>query len=96
MRLRLIPGTSRSNSAYRAVPTLANPSGDAVAVAAALREVGFQIVNLKTDLGKEPLVTALRDFSRADPAVKVSVSASRPSFGKSVASDAMIALPIAV
>ena len=59
-RVALVVG----NSAYRAVPALPNPNSDAQAVAAALRGVGFQVVGLKTDLGKEALVTALRDFAR--------------------------------
>jgi peptidoglycan/xylan/chitin deacetylase (PgdA/CDA1 family) len=59
-RVALVVG----NSAYRAVPALPNPNSDAQAVAAALRDIGFQVVGLKTDLGKEALVTALRDFAR--------------------------------
>ena len=59
-RVALVVG----NSVYRAVPALPNPNSDAQVVAAALRAVGFEVVSLKTDLGKEAFVTALRDFAR--------------------------------
>ena len=60
-RVALVMG----NSAYKAVPVLKNPQRDAEAVAAALRGLGFQLVRLETDLPREKLMAALRDFSRA-------------------------------
>ena len=52
------------NSAYRSVPALPNASRDAGAVAAALRGVGFQTVDLAADLPKEKLIAALHSFAR--------------------------------
>jgi uncharacterized caspase-like protein len=52
------------NSAYRSVPALPNPRRDAEAMAAALRQVGFQSVSLKGDLTREALIEALRSFAR--------------------------------
>jgi tetratricopeptide (TPR) repeat protein len=51
-------------SAYKNVPLLPNPARDATAVADALRRTGFQTVILQTDLPKEKLVDALRDFAQ--------------------------------
>jgi tetratricopeptide (TPR) repeat protein len=57
------------NSAYRAVGQLANPRRDATAVAEALRQTGFQSVELVTDLDRDGMVKALRAFrSEADRA----------------------------
>jgi tetratricopeptide (TPR) repeat protein len=50
------------NSAYRAVPALPNPRRDAETVAAALRETGFQRVELAMDLDRDGMVKALRAF----------------------------------
>jgi len=52
------------NSAYRNVPTLANPQRDALAVAESLRTTGFQTVTMQADLGREALINALRDFAQ--------------------------------
>ncbi len=57
------------NSHYRSVPTLADPQRDAQAVAEALRQDGFQIVELAIDLDREGMAKALRTFrDRADTA----------------------------
>jgi uncharacterized caspase-like protein len=49
------------NSNY-AVKPLQNPSNDAVAVAAAFKSLGFDHVNLKTDLTRKQMVEALQVF----------------------------------
>ena len=59
-RIALVIG----NSAYRNVPLLTNPVRDATAIADALRRTGFQTVTLQTDLTKEKLVDALRNFAQ--------------------------------
>ncbi len=59
-RIALVIG----NSAYRNVPPLTNPVRDATAIADALRRTGFQTVTLLTDLPKEKLVDALRNFAQ--------------------------------
>jgi uncharacterized caspase-like protein len=51
------------NSAYTAVPALPNPQRDAAAVAATLRNIGFQKVMLEDDLTREKLFNALRAFA---------------------------------
>jgi tetratricopeptide (TPR) repeat protein len=57
------------NSAYSGVPALANPQRDARAVADALRQAGFQTVELKMDLDRAGMVAALRAFrAQADRA----------------------------
>jgi uncharacterized caspase-like protein len=58
-----------ANSQYRSVPVLRNPPRDADAVAAALREDGFESVDLATDLDRDGMVKALRAFrDKADQA----------------------------
>lgn len=61
------------NSTYKHVENLKNPSNDALAVAAALRRMGFEAVELKRDLSKSDVDRALADFSgkaeRADIAL---------------------------
>lgn len=52
------------NSAYQHVPMLPNPRRDAIIVADALRQANFNVVTLQNDLGREQLVSALRDFAR--------------------------------
>jgi basic membrane protein A len=52
------------DSAYQHVARLPNPQRDAAAVAAALRRVGFQSVTLQTDLSRDGMMQALRDFAR--------------------------------
>ena len=50
------------NSAYQHTQVLPNPKNDARAIAAKLREIGFESVTLKLDLGYDPLRRALRSF----------------------------------
>ncbi|WP_430911058.1 caspase family protein [Methylobacterium sp. sgz302541] len=50
------------NSAYRNVPTLENPVRDARAMAAMLRETGFDSVTLKENLDSLDLKRAIRSF----------------------------------
>jgi uncharacterized caspase-like protein len=52
------------NSAYESARPLSNPGRDAKAVAAALRQVGFQAVRLENDLSRERLIDALRAFAK--------------------------------
>jgi tetratricopeptide (TPR) repeat protein len=59
-RIALVIG----NSAYRNVPPLANPVRDAGSIADALRRTGFQTVTLLTDLPREKLIDALRNFAQ--------------------------------
>jgi tetratricopeptide (TPR) repeat protein len=58
-RIALVIG----NSAYTAVPALANPERDASAIAASLRAIGFQKVTLDNNLTREGLFNALRTFA---------------------------------
>ncbi len=63
------PGEKRvalviGNSAYRSAPPLANARRDADTMAATLRRVGFETVDLEGDLPREKLVEALRAFAR--------------------------------
>jgi uncharacterized caspase-like protein len=52
------------NSGYRAAPVLANPRRDAEAVAEALRQTGFQSVELAADLDRDGMVKAMRAFRK--------------------------------
>jgi tetratricopeptide (TPR) repeat protein len=56
------------NSAYKNVPVLANPQKDAEAMAASLRNIGFDQVTLANDATREKLIDSLRAF--ADEAEK--------------------------
>src|SRR5262249_4496045 len=56
------------NSASKGVPVLPNPKRDAEAVVRALKGLGFQDVQLATDLSREALIGSLRNFSRASEA----------------------------
>jgi len=57
------------NSEYRSVTFLPNPRRDAKAVAEALRQVGFQTVELAMDLDRDTMVKTLRSFrDQADKA----------------------------
>ena len=58
-RIALVIG----NSAYENVPALPNPERDAKLVADVLKRIGFQSVTLLTNLKKEALVSALRNFA---------------------------------
>jgi uncharacterized caspase-like protein len=51
------------NSAYNNVPTLTNPKNDADAVAASLRNIGFEKVTLTNDATREKLIDTLRTFA---------------------------------
>ncbi len=51
------------NSVYRNVSRLPNAANDATAMAKALKEVGFGIVESRLDLGVAEMKRALRDFS---------------------------------
>jgi tetratricopeptide (TPR) repeat protein len=52
------------NSNYVAVPALPNPKRDAEALAAALREIGFQSVSVINDASRDAMVKALSAFGR--------------------------------
>jgi len=58
-RIALVIG----NSAYKNVPTLTNPQKDAAAIAASLRNIGFETVTLAIDATREKLIDALRAFA---------------------------------
>lgn len=66
-RIALVIG----NGAYKSAP-LKNPTGDAEAVAASLKQLGYEVV-LKRDTGLFDLVEALREFSvrASDSAVRL-------------------------
>ena len=51
------------NSAYRGVPELINPKNDANAIAASLRNVGFDTVMQVADTTREKLIGALQVFA---------------------------------
>lgn len=64
-RIALVIG----NSAYENVPALPNPVRDAALVADTLKRTGFETVMVQTNLGKDALIAALRDFAaRAESA----------------------------
>jgi tetratricopeptide (TPR) repeat protein len=64
-RIALVIG----NSAYENVPALPNPERDATFVAETLKRTGFESVTVQTNLRKEALIAALRDFAaRAEKA----------------------------
>jgi tetratricopeptide (TPR) repeat protein len=50
------------NSAYQNVPALPNPQKDATAVAASLRNIGFEVVT-SNDATREQMVNSLRNFA---------------------------------
>jgi tetratricopeptide (TPR) repeat protein len=58
-RIALVIG----NSAYKNVPALANPQKDAAAIAASLRNIGFETVTLAIDATREQLIDDLRAFA---------------------------------
>lgn len=53
------------NSTYKHTQFLPNPKNDAVAIAAMLKQIGFESVTVKTDLGVDGMRKALRDFGDA-------------------------------
>lgn len=61
------------NDSYQSVPRLNNPSRDAAAVAESLRNIGFRTVIHHTDLSRDALVKALRDFQELADAAEWSV-----------------------
>ncbi|WP_257196847.1 MULTISPECIES: caspase family protein [unclassified Bradyrhizobium] len=74
---RLPPGSERQgrrvalvfgNAAYQKAGVLKNPLNDSEAVAAALRNIGFDEVMVATDTTKERLTAALQGFARASDA----------------------------
>src|SRR5262249_31863797 len=60
VRVALVIG----NANYRAVGKLQNPPRDAAALAAGLRRLAFQTVQLSSDLSREGMISALRNFER--------------------------------
>jgi tetratricopeptide (TPR) repeat protein len=58
-RVALIIG----NSKYLHKPSLNNPLNDAQMLASTLRSTGFQSVAVKTDLSREQIIAALREFA---------------------------------
>jgi hypothetical protein len=60
-RLALVIG----NSGYQSVPKLSNPFNDATAIAQMLKGIGFEIVDLRLDLGNLDFRRAIRKFEDA-------------------------------
>ena len=58
-RVALIIG----NSTYQNVVALPNPAGDAAAVAAMFKKVGFDVVDSKLDLGNTAMRRIIREFT---------------------------------
>jgi hypothetical protein len=58
-RVALIIG----NSDYKQVPALANPLKDSEAIAASLRNIGFETVILRNNASREELIATLRRFA---------------------------------
>ena len=67
-RLALIVG----NSAYTSASRLANPANDASDMAAALKQIGFEVM-LGADLDKRAFDVKVREFARALPAADVAL-----------------------
>jgi uncharacterized caspase-like protein len=61
------------NSGYVHAPALRNPASDARAIAQLLRQVGFDEVALKLDLGFDGMRLALRDFGLSTRGAEVAV-----------------------
>jgi len=61
------------NATYKNAPVLSNPQRDAILVADALKRTGFQSVTLQIDLGRDALVSALRNFAQQAEAADWSV-----------------------
>jgi hypothetical protein len=59
-RIALVIG----NSSYKNVPALTNPRNDATSIADAFRRTGFTTVDLQLDLGRDRLISALRNFAQ--------------------------------
>jgi uncharacterized caspase-like protein len=58
-RVALVLGVS----SYQNVPRLANPDGDAVAMSDIFKKVGFDVVELRRDLGVSEMRRAVREFA---------------------------------
>lgn len=61
------------NAAYRHAPGLTNPPRDASAMAAALRGVGFAIVEVRSDQGKAQMEANLKQFAQQARGADVAV-----------------------
>jgi hypothetical protein len=61
------------NSAYFHAPALRNPGNDARAIADLLKQIGFDDVGLRLDLGFDGLRLALRDFGQKANGAEVAV-----------------------
>jgi tetratricopeptide (TPR) repeat protein len=59
-RIALVIG----NANYKNAPVLSNPQRDAELVSDALKQTGFQTVTLQTNLGRDALILALRNFAQ--------------------------------
>lgn len=62
-----------ANSKYENASSLANPASDARLIAASLRSSGFDSVDVKYDLSKSNLESALRDFGQRSDGADVSL-----------------------
>jgi uncharacterized caspase-like protein len=58
-RVALVLGVSN----YQNVPRLANPDGDAAAISDIFKQVGFDVVELRRDLGVSEMRRAVREFA---------------------------------
>lgn len=68
-RIALVIG----NTAYRHVPKLANPGGDAAAIADLLRRAGFELVDSRGDLTNAEMRRTLRDFANRSRDAEIAV-----------------------
>lgn len=62
-----------ANSKYENASSLANPASDARLIAASLKNSGFDSVDVKYDLSKSSLESALRDFGQRSDGADVSL-----------------------
>ncbi|MGB6432474.1 MAG: caspase family protein, partial [Bradyrhizobium sp.] len=68
-RVALVVGISK----YQQAPRLTNPARDADAVAALLKQAGFDVVNNQRDLGIVDLRRVIREFSETSRDADISV-----------------------
>jgi hypothetical protein len=61
------------NSAYREATRLTNPSNDALAVGILFQDIGFNVVQTRTDLGIDEMRRALRDFTETAQSADIAV-----------------------
>jgi len=59
-RIALVIG----NSNYKNAPALPNPQRDAELLSRTLKRIGFEVVELQTNLGRDALTNALREFAQ--------------------------------